>query len=247
MTIKIIDQIKHELYCGQDPYSITDESAVDHGYPHTNLRPELVDVLLGMVNPSFWLEVGSMLGNSAIVTAERINEQRLSTEIVCIDPFCGDVNMWAWEAASARDRTWRFLNLKNGHPTIYNRFLANVVHSGFQSSILPIPCTSIVGFALLRRLHSEQRLSHLPEIIYLDSAHQEGETFLELQAAWDLLAPGGILFGDDWSWGAVRHDVSEFATDLKMNDQSAAQIASSLPTSRAGNVLLFEYHWILCK
>ncbi|XRB17684.1 hypothetical protein RI054_16g75290 [Pseudoscourfieldia marina] len=77
--------------------------------------------------------------------------------------------------------------------------------------VLPIQASSIVGMRLIRRLKNEGRISELPQMIYLDSAHEEHETFLELQLAWDILQPGGILLGDDYVWSSVRNDVNKFA------------------------------------
>lgn len=39
-----------------------------------------------------------------------------------------------------------------------------------------------------------------------------GEFYLDLSYYWDLLAPGGILLGDDymWYWPGVIHDVDLF-------------------------------------
>jgi hypothetical protein len=34
-------------------------------------------------------------------------------------------------------------------------------------------------------------------LIYLDSAHEQGETLIELALYWNILQPGGVLFGDD--------------------------------------------------
>ena len=54
-------------------------------------------------------------------------------------------------------------------------------------------------------------MSCLPEVIYLDAAHEIDETFLELKCAWEVLPSKGVLFGDDWNWDAVKHDVKLFA------------------------------------
>src|SRR5208283_2098617 len=78
----------------------------------------------------------------------------------------------------------------------------------------PVPVTSSVGVGLLRLLFEQKRITSLPEVIYLDSAHEPGETFLEVQTCWNLLPVGGVLTGDDWDWEAVRTDVSRFARSI---------------------------------
>jgi len=238
-----IKELLETLYSGVSPYTSTDASYVDTGYPHTNIVPELLSAVFTILPPRYIVECGSMLGGSAIKMA-----QATDADIVCIDPFTGDVNMWDWERAPTGG--WRFLRLENGVPTIYKRFLANCQSEGFEERILPINCTTSVGIKLLMRLLQQGRITSLPNYIYLDSAHEEHETFVELAACWNMLPPKSILFGDDWDWPAVRADVTKFSgllgdqTDFVM--QSA--IHHALPGSHVvGNILLFRGQWVLCK
>ena len=104
-------------------------------------------------------------------------------------------------------KSWRFLDIREGSPTIYQRFLANVAEAGKQHAIVPIQCTSMVGLALIGRLKRDGRIGSTPDVIYVDSAHEIDETRLEVSRSWELLKEGGILMGDDWGWHAVSHDV----------------------------------------
>jgi hypothetical protein len=180
--------------------------------------------------------------------ADAVKAARANTEIVCVDPFTGDVNMWAWEQATKQQNEWQFLRLERGRPTIYDRFLANVAAAGHADIILPIQATSIVGLKLLRRLAQEQRISSLPEVIYLDSAHEPGETFLELHQCWDLLQPGGALMGDDWSWEGVRNDVLRFARTIQTNPATRQLLAQRHRTfTEHAGILLDRGQWVLVK
>jgi hypothetical protein len=136
-----------------------------------------------------------MLGGSAIRTAEAVKRASIPTQIVCIDPFCCDVNMWAWELPLAARHAWRSLRVEDWRPTIYQRFLANVFFQGHHDIILPIMTTSCVGLKLLSRLMQEQRLSVLPHVIYLDAAHEVDEAFIEVRSSLALLPAGGVLLG----------------------------------------------------
>jgi len=197
-------ELRSLLFGGQDVYA--DATQPDAGYPHTNLTESLVHRVLTNRRPTFWLEVGSMLGGSALRVARVARDLGHDLDIVCIDPFTGDVNMWAWEQGLVREGKWRFLGLVNGVPTIRQRFLANVKEAGFEDVITPIPATGIVGMRLIARV-----LAARPQVVYVDSAHEVNETFLELSTAWDLLADGGLLMGDDYDWPAVRDDLGKFA------------------------------------
>ena len=93
----IIKELLETLYSGTSPYRSSDASWVDDGYPHTNIVPELLEAMFEFIPPVYVVEFGSMLGGSAIKMAEVIRNMGLPTEIVCFDPFVGDINMWDWE------------------------------------------------------------------------------------------------------------------------------------------------------
>ena len=197
-------EIRRVLFGSQDVYA--DAGPSDNGYPHTHLSEALVERVIGERQPQYWVEVGSMLGGSALLVARVAERLGCELDIVCVDPFTGDVNMWAWEQDLVRQGKRRFLGLVNGAPTIRQRFLANVKDAGFEGVITPLPATGIVGMNVLERVSN-----YRPDVVYVDSAHEEDETFLELSTAWDFLVKGGLLMGDDLDWPAVRNDVYKFA------------------------------------
>ena len=212
----IIQELLDKLYSNNSPYLSCEEKYVDNGYPHTNILRDLLQILFTNIEPNYVVECGSMLGGSAIRMAETLKNNNKTTEIICIDPFTGDVNMWDWEKnGGTGNGGWRFLRLENGIPTIYKRFLANCKFSGFENKILPINVTTSVGIKLLQRLFIQKRISLLPNYIYLDSAHEKDETFIELTLCWDCLINNSILFGDDWDWQAVKEDVIKFSNIIK--------------------------------
>ncbi len=241
-------ELRTELWSGENPFDYADLGQVDLGGACTNVTPDLIAAILEEVRPSFWLELGTMLGGSATVTAECIKHTELNTSICCVDPFTGDVNTWLWEKA-ARDRgEWRYLKLTAGRPTIYERFLANVRHAEHDDVLVPLPATSLVAMRLIRVLVEEERLSRVPEVIYLDAAHEPGETLLELQNAWQLLSPGGVLFGDDWSWPSVRGDVRTLARTVEADTGRMVAFLRRFEESYLdGNVFLYRGQWVLFK
>jgi tetratricopeptide (TPR) repeat protein/predicted O-methyltransferase YrrM len=244
----IIGQLCAELYGGDNPLAHADPQHVDAGYKESKLRPELIESILDAVRPRFWLELGSALGGSAIRTAAIIKAQMAPTEIVCIDSFTGGVDMWALEQPKKQAGERQFLRLEHGRPSIYERFLANVTEAGHDDIILPIAATSIVGIRLLRRLADEQRLAALPEVIYLDGAHEPDETYLELRSCWDLLQPGGVLLGDDWDREAVRADVLRFIATIGLNGEARRRLAERHPRFiQHEGVLLDRGQWVLAK
>ena len=231
----IIAELPRELYSGNNPFDSAANKYIDTGYRHSFVMPEFIEAVLATIQPAFWLEIGSMVGGSAVKTAQAADKLSIATEIVCLDPFCADVAAWAEETRPVNQ--WRCLKLENGRPTIYERFLANVSASGYSERILPIPVTSAVGIKLLQRLFDERRISGLPSVIFLDSAHEQGETLLEISSAWSILPKGGILIGDDWNWEAVSHDVISFARTVPQNPEHVHRFAAALPQ---GSVISVE-------
>jgi predicted O-methyltransferase YrrM len=244
----IARELRAELWSGENPFDFANPEQVDLGGSCTNVTPDLIAAILEEVKPAFWLELGTMLGGSAIVTAGCVKQLELETSVCCVDPFTGDVNTWLWEKDARARGEWRYLKLTAGKPTIYERFLANVRHVGHDDILVPLPATSLVAMRLIRVLVEEGRLSRVPEVIYLDAAHEPGETLLELQNAWHLLSPGGVLFGDDWSWPSVRGDVRTFARTVEAETGRMVAFLRRFEESYLdGNVFLYGGQWVLFK
>jgi hypothetical protein len=167
----------------------------------------------------FYLEVGSFKAGSITLLAallkEHYNNWKL-TSLVCMDPFTGDVNMWDWNDGKNRGHDFLAMGL-DGRPRIFETFMANVIDKGHQDLILPMTVGGLVGMKLLLRLKQQGRISQLPGIIYLDSAHEKDETYLELMQAWDLLRDCGAIMGDDWGWMAVKDDAMRFAKNQNLH------------------------------
>ena len=213
--------LSHQLYSGRDPYSPwkgISSFPTEARYPHTNITLEVIDEVLERSPTSFWLEVGSMYGGSAIKAGSRIKELNLPTEIICIDPFCGDVSMWEWthllRNSLGSGYGFCFLDQETIRPTILEKFLGNVIEVNLQEMILPIPVTGTVGMRLIERFIEDNKIKEGPGIIYLDSSHELEETYLEMKIAWRILKNGGILFGDDIAWIGVRHDLYKFSDEI---------------------------------
>ena len=126
--------------------------------------------------------------------------------ILCIDPWSGDLNMWLNRVV------WEHLDPRQGRATTYDQFMVNVkdaIHTNKISNqhIVPFAVSSIIGARWL------EATKLVPNLIYLDSAHEIDETYMELCLYWNLLPVGGILMGDDYGWPAVRQDVDRFVAD----------------------------------
>ena len=151
--------------------------------------------------PRFIIEVGSFIGSGAINTWAPLVQMNNDTNamLVCIDTWQGDVNMRLGKNFQ------EFMSINHGTPRLYHKFLSRVVEFGMTNYIYPLPMTSIIGARILALTHWKI------DMIYLDSAHEVGETFAELVLYFQLVRKGGLLMGDDYSgFPAVKHDVDLF-------------------------------------
>eukprot|EP00440_Ansanella_granifera_P014609 gb/GFBE01015878.1/.p1 GENE.gb/GFBE01015878.1/~~gb/GFBE01015878.1/.p1 ORF type:complete len:290 (+),score=51.10 gb/GFBE01015878.1/:1-870(+) len=202
------DNTTHVVLNFSNPYNIRPNFK---NYPHSNLLPEFFTDILDIIGldgmPRFVVEVGSLHGHSALQMATVLDKLEMTrVPILCIDPFTGDTNMWASYQEDKAVGGW--VNIIDGRMTVFDQFMANVqfavTRSVSRHHILPFQATSTVG---ARWLASK---GYAPDLIFLDSAHEEDETFLELVLYFRILQPGGVLFGDDYGWPAVKKDVHAF-------------------------------------
>eukprot|EP00747_Dinoflagellata_sp_TGD_P213744 gnl/TRDRNA2_/TRDRNA2_86661_c0_seq1.p1 gnl/TRDRNA2_/TRDRNA2_86661_c0~~gnl/TRDRNA2_/TRDRNA2_86661_c0_seq1.p1 ORF type:complete len:375 (+),score=54.73 gnl/TRDRNA2_/TRDRNA2_86661_c0_seq1:101-1225(+) len=255
-----------ELFLGRDPLAETAglqdvDVHLDEGMTHVNYRD--IDMVLEMAPQpvSFWLELGAFEGGSAVLTAERAKAKSSASHtapsevsIVAVDTFLGDARVLWERPAAERSRLLR----ADGTVALLDRFKANVLRAGHADSILPMPATSVVALRVVLSLAHRGVVPH-PQVIYLDSAHEEGEVLLELRLAWEALAPEGILFGDDWllpgpgdPTGGVRRDVLRFAEahESELDDTLGpiAQPMRTLGRPRPGLFVSYNsFQWFLRK
>lgn len=188
-----------------DPYA---------GFPYQEIARDLqgwgsqspaFGALVERVKPRLIIEVGTWKGGSALEMAAHLDRLGLAeTRILCIDTWLGALEMWGDQTDETRHGS---LALKFGYPQLYYQFLANVCHCGAQERIIPFPLPSVTAaqWLSLRGVRAE--------LIYVDGSHEEEDVYADVVDYWDLLAPGGVLFGDDYSWAGVKLAVDRFAAE----------------------------------
>jgi len=193
----------------QDPYEGFDVSAYEEDLQGWGSIHPIFEVVLSAVRPSTIVEVGTWKGASAINMAKIAKGLGVSPDIICIDTFLGTIESYIQKESYAF--LHEALGFKNGWPTLYYQFLANVVRNGFQDQIVPLPQTSMIGLRLLNQLGIR------PEVIYLDASHDYKDAKDDLELIWDCLSDDGILFGDDYmAWPGVTRAVNEFCADKNL-------------------------------
>ena len=79
--------------------------------------------------------------------------------------------------------------------TLYQQFLSNVIHAKLTHKITPIRMTT--GEALVVFMDQDIK----PDLIYVDSAHDEVSVYQDIAMYFPLVKGHGVICGDDWGWG----------------------------------------------
>lgn len=152
--------------------------------------------LIREIKPSLIIEVGSWKGASAITMAQKIKELNLECEILCIDTWSGAPEFWLDQ--NDKDR-FLSLKLKNGYPTVYYQFLANICFAGASEIVTPLPLPSNIAASVLKTKEIKA------DLIYIDGSHEYPDVFVDILTWIPFLNSGGIIFGDDYDefWPSV--------------------------------------------
>ena len=200
------ENLMHAIH-GGDIYENFDHLAYPNDPSGWGGNSPAFDELLAEAKPKFIIEVGTWKGASALHMASVLDTLGLhDTRILCIDTWLGALE---FRADLADPERFQALQCRHGYPTVYYQFLANVRHAGQEHRIIPFPFPSTT--AALWILRTDLRA----DLIYIDGSHEEEDVYQDLLDYSPLLTPGGILFGDDWSWTGVRNAVTRFADERK--------------------------------
>ncbi len=147
--------------------------------------------------PGLIIEVGSFVGESAIHMANQIKALQLEAAILCVDTWYASFEHW--------HRVREQIQMHLGRPDFYYKFMANVITHHSAELIVPFAMDSIGAARVIKWL------GLVPQLVFIDGSHSEGDVFRDLQAYWDLLpAGGGLLVDDMHGFEGVAIDVTRF-------------------------------------
>lgn len=156
--------------------------------------------LVRQVKPRTIIEVGSFLGASATHMAELTRQLGLQTQILCVDDFRG------WPGFLDR---FKDLTMINGDVSLLYQFMQNVVAMNASGSVIPLP------FSTGSVLDSLCEWGVYGDLIEVDAGHDFNSAWSDINRAYRILRPGGVLFGHDYFTSAdnrgVRRAVNLFA------------------------------------
>lgn len=183
--------IQKELFYGKDPFDGFPDSHIDellekkiklHVWAS---NASVFQRLMKETRPRVVVEVGTFLGASAIHLASIADSMGLQPVIICIDDFRGIPWM-------LMQKQLRHIPQLHGATMLYETFLHNVKAKGFHDAILPVPYDSAQALDFLCDIGIQA------DLIEIDGGHDFHSAWSDINRAYKLLAPGGIMFGNDF-------------------------------------------------
>jgi hypothetical protein len=166
---------------------------------------QVFDRLIETIRPRLIVEVGSWMGHSAMHMSRSAARFEPDVLTICVDTWLGSSEHYF------SDEHIGDMALRNGRPSFYEKFLANVVFEGLQGAVLPLSISSRAGFEILQRLNLKA------DLIYIDAGHGYDDVKGDLRDYRKLLAESGAIFGDDYFYPPVKRAVDDYAKNHGLN------------------------------
>jgi len=211
--------IDFDIFGLKNPYTRFDKSLLIKNYKHISNKEywfyknsiPLFERLIKDIKPKTIIEVGSFLGYSAVNMGKICKENDLNTKILCIDTWLGSHEHWTIDNHKYLENYDYF---ENGISSMYDRFIQIVLSHNLENNIIPLPNTSYNMYHILKNLNITG------DLIFVDGEHSAKGVYEDLINYWQLLNPGGVLFGDDFTWSSVKEGCKKFSneTGVKIED-----------------------------
>lgn len=209
----VVQTLLDKLFDGESPYAsfppahtaalLHPAAARPRGWGSTGaVFAELIE----SVRPDTIIELGAFLGASALhMSAVAKNLSLPNTVILCVDDFRG------WPGFRGRFRR-DVPAQRHGDALLLPQFMANVVAAAGPEAaerVLPVP------FSTASALQALCRWGVYADLIEVDAGHDFHSAWADINLAWAVLRPGGVMFGHDYFTSAddrgVRRAVRLFA------------------------------------
>uniref|UniRef100_A0ACD5XU19 Uncharacterized protein n=1 Tax=Avena sativa TaxID=4498 RepID=A0ACD5XU19_AVESA len=205
----VVQTLLDKLFDGESPYASFPPAHTEALLHPAAARPRgwgstgaVFADLIEEVRPDTIVELGAFLGASALHMAAVARNLSLSPAILCVDDFRG------WPAFRGRFRR-DVPAQRHGDALLLPQFMANVVAAGAADRVLPLPFSTASTLAALCRW------GVYADLIEVDAGHDFHSAWADINLAWAVLRPGGVMFGHDYFTAAddrgVRRAVTLFA------------------------------------
>jgi hypothetical protein len=207
----VLPTLLEKLFDGESPYArfppphvaplLRPAAARPRGWGSTGaVFAELIEA----VRPDTVVELGAFLGASALHMSAAARNLSLSPTILCVDDFRG------WPGFRARFRR-DVPPQRHGDALLLAQFMANVVAAGedARDRVLSLP------FSTASALGALCEWGVRADLIEVDAGHDFHSAWADINLAWAVLRPGGVMFGHDYFTSTddrgVRRAVTLFA------------------------------------
>lgn len=201
------------------------------------LNQQALEHAIATRKPRVSLEVGTYRGATSTQIAKLLDALPGCEDsfVISMDTWLLDLRFqWSGQLSTHKRETTGSTKTRYFHEAeaagislMYWTFLQNVVATNTTHRIIPMPTASANG-ALALIAHQIR-----PEMIYLDASHANPDVFIDLENFYAVLAPGGILFADDYGRvPTVRDAVDSFCARHGLSYKSlegTAQISIEKP------------------
>lgn len=150
------------------------------------------------------VEIGVWKGGSVATLASAIRAQKIDGVVIAVDTWLGSSEHWRIPDI------YPLLEVRNGLPQLYDRFMKNMISLSLTDLVLPLPLDStnasiIIGAADLKI-----------DLLHIDAGHDFDAVYNDLRHWWPLLKVGGLLIGDDYNeaWPGVVKAFDLFFSEL---------------------------------
>jgi hypothetical protein len=149
------------------------------------------------------IEIGVWKGGSTMKMADTMRARGINGVVISVDTWLGSVEHWV------QDDWWAQLGMMHGYPNIQRKFMANVVDSGLQDYVVPLPVDSINAAEIIKSFGIQA------DVIHIDAGHDYWSVMSDLTAWWPVLKAGGLYIGDDYNadgawWPGVYEAHNDF-------------------------------------
>lgn len=173
------------------------------------------DVFLPIIEklaPILAVEVGAWKGGTSVVFAEAMRRANPEACLVCVDTWLGSIEHFVNPPSAQWDLRPM---MEHGFPRLFEYWMTTILDSGVDDVVVPLANTSTTAakwFAC-----TDLR----PGFVFIDAGHDEDDVTTDINAWWPLLAPGGVMAGDDWSpmWPGVEAAVKAFCIREELKEQ----------------------------
>lgn len=221
--------VREFLWGEQDPYQLFPKQPTTPPQKGWYSDHPVFEQIIAERRPRQLLEVGSLLGGSAVHIGQLLKKHGVDGALTCVDTFLGSCEHYLKGRG-----LWRRM-LASGRYNFFDEFLGNVEQGGVSDVVTPFVQTSANAARLFKQIGVRF------DFIYLDASHEYADVLADLRAWYPLLAPGGVLVGDDFEdpWYEIIRAVMEFAEEIHHPLQTSRAFASSPIGGRENTKFLF--------